>query len=155
MKIWVDADACPGPIREILFRVATRTRIQITLVANQRIQVPKSPYIKMLQVEQGFDKADQEIVRRTSPGDLIITSDIPLAAEAIEAGGEVLSSRGERYTKDNIAARLSMRDFMESLRASGEQTGGPSAFSQTDRKAFADQLDRLIARARRISASAD
>ena len=149
MKIWVDADACPGPIREILFRVATRTNISITLVANQRINVPSSPQIRMLQVEQGFDKADQEIVQRVQAGDLVITSDIPLASEVLDANAEVLTPRGERYTKDNIAARLSMRDFMESLRASGEHTGGPSAFSQADRKAFADQLDRLIARARR------
>lgn len=151
MQIWVDADACPGPIREILYRVATRVQMPVILVANQRINTPKSPHIRMLQVEQGFDKADQEIVKRLSAGDLVVTSDIPLAAEAIDAGGEVLSPRGERYTRDNIAARLSMRDFMESLRASGEQTGGPSAFSQADRKVFADQLDRLIASAGKSS----
>ncbi len=151
MKIWVDADACPAAVREILFRVALRTQVAVTLVANQRINVPKSHHIKMLQVEQGFDRADQEIVNRVTSGDIVITSDIPLAAEVIKAGGEVLSPRGERFTRDNIAARLSMRDLMESLRASGEQTGGPAAFSQSDRKAFADQLDRLITRIKRSS----
>ena len=150
MKIWVDADACPGPIRDILFRVALRVDIPVTLVANQRITTPRSPLIRMLQVEQGFDRADQEIVNRAAAGDLVITSDIPLAAEAIKTGAEVLSPRGERYTPDNIAARLSMRDFMESLRASGEQTGGPSAFSQADRKAFADQRDAAHQAARRL-----
>lgn len=153
MKIWVDADACPGPVREILYRVALRTQIEIVLIANQRIPTPKSHHIKMLQVESGFDKADQEIVRRLQPGDIVITSDIPLADEVIKAGGEALSPRGERFTKDNISARLSMRDLMESLRASGEHTGGPSAFSQGDRKAFADQLDRMIARVNRSSST--
>lgn len=153
MKIWVDADACPGPVREILYRVALRTQIEIVLIANQRIPTPKSHHIKMLQVESGFDKADQEIVRRLQPGDIVITSDIPLADEVIKAGGEALSPRGERFTKDNISARLSMRDLMDSLRASGEHTGGPSAFSQGDRKAFADQLDRMIARVNRSSST--
>ena len=153
MKIWVDADACPGPVREILFRVSLRTQVPVTLIANQHIAVPKSHHIKMLQVEQGFDRADQEIVKRVNPGDIVITSDIPLAADAIEGGAEVLSPRGERFTRDNIAARLSMRDLMESLRASGEHTGGPSAYSQADRKAFADQLDRLITRAKRLASS--
>ena len=146
MKIWVDADACPGPVREILYRVALRTQIEVALIANQRIQTPKSHHIKMLQVESGFDKADQEIVRRLQPGDIVITSDIPLADEVIKAGGEALSPRGERFTKDNISARLSMRDLMESLRSSGEHTGGPAAYNQSDRKAFADQLDRIIAK---------
>ncbi len=155
MKIWVDADACPGVVREILYRVALRTQIEIILVANQRIPTPKSSRIKMLQVESGFDKADQEIVRRLQPGDIVITSDIPLADEVIKAGGEALSPRGEHFTKDNISARLSMRDLLESLRASGEQTGGPSAYNQADRKAFADQLDRMIVKAANLSKGAD
>ncbi len=149
MKIWVDADACPVVIRDILYRLASRRQIPVTLVANQSIQIPRSPHLRMLQVEPGFDQADQEIVRRVQPGDIVITSDIPLAADAIKGGAEVLSPRGERFTPDNIASRLSMRDFMETLRASGEQTGGPSAFSQADRKAFADLLDRLVAKAAR------
>ncbi len=144
MKIWVDADACPVAIKEILFRAATRTGTKLTLIANQRVSVPRSPHIKMLQVSAGFDIADKEIVKRMASGDLVITSDIPLAAEAIDKGGDVLSPRGERYTKDNIGARLNMRDFLESMRASGVETGGPSALNQTDRKAFADQLDKLL-----------
>ncbi len=147
MNIWVDADACPVVIREILFRAATRTGLALTLVANQQIKVPNSPHIRMLQVPSGFDIADNEIVKRVSAGDLVITSDIPLAAEVIEKDGLVLSPRGERYTKDNIGPRLNMRDFLESMRSSGVHTGGPPALSQTDRKAFADKLDRLLAKA--------
>ena len=147
MKIWVDADACPVAIKEILFRASARTRVALTLVANQQIPVPRSPQIRMLQVSSGYDAADREIVNRVEPGDLVVTSDIPLAAEAIEKGGEVLSPRGERLTRDNIGARLNMRDFLESMRSSGVETGGPSALSQGDRKAFADELDRLLSRA--------
>ena len=146
MKIWVDADACPVVIREILYRAAERTGLQLTLVANQRIQVPKSRHIRAIQVEAGFDVADNEIVKRLAAGDLVITSDIPLAAEAIEKGGQALSPRGEFYTANNIRARLNMRDFMESLRSSGVDTGGPPALNQADRKAFADHLDRLLVR---------
>jgi len=146
MKIWVDADACPVVIKEILFRASARTGIELTLIANQRVYVPKSPYIKMVQVASGFDIADKEIVRRVEPGDLVITGDIPLAAEVIDKDGFVLSPRGERLTKDNIGARLNMRDFLESMRSSGVDTGGPSALSQSDRKAFADQLDYLLSR---------
>ncbi len=146
MKIWVDADACPVVIKDILFRAAERTRVQLTLVANQSIRVPPAPNIKMLQVASGFDVADNEIVRLSAAGDLVITSDIPLAAEVIEKGGYALSPRGEMYTTDNIKARLTMRDFMDSLRSSGIDTGGPPALNQGDRQAFANHLDRFLAK---------
>lgn len=148
MKIWVDADACPVAVKEVLFRAAKRTEVLVTLVANQPIRVPQSPYIKMLQVSHGFDEADNEIVRRVEAHDLVITSDIPLAAEVIEKNGHVLTSRGERLTKNNIGPRLNMRDFLENMRASGEHTGGPSALNKTDIKAFADKLDRFLAKAK-------
>ena len=144
MKIWVDADACPVVIREILFRASARTGVELTLIANQQIPVPRSPNIKMIQVASGFDIADEEIVERMGPGDLVVTSDIPLAADALDKRGFVLSPRGERLTQENIGARLNMRDFMESMRASGVATGGPAALSQKDRKAFADELDKLL-----------
>ena len=146
MKIWVDADACPVVIKDILFRAAERTGIQLTLVANQTLSIPPSRYIKFIRVDSGFDVTDNEIVKRLSAGDLVITSDIPLAAEAIEKGGHVLSPSGELYSTDNIRARLSMRDFMESLRACGVDTGGPSALSQNDRKSFANHLDKLLSK---------
>jgi len=146
MKIWVDADACPVVIKEILYRAAVRTGIHITLIANQPLRVPPSPYIHFFQVSSGFDVADNEIVNRASDGDLVITSDIHLAAEVIEKGAYALSPRGESYTADNIRARLNMRDFMETLRSSGVDTGGPPALSQSDRKSFADHLDKLISR---------
>ena len=144
MKIWVDADACPVVIKEILFRAAERMKIEVTLVANQSVQVPKSRYINFIQVGQGFDVADNEIVKRLNSGDLVITSDIPLAADVIDKGGVALSPRGEMYTTDNIRARLNMRDFMESLRSSGVDTGGPATMNQNDRKLFANHLDRLL-----------
>lgn len=147
MKIWIDADACPGAIKDILFRASARTGVELTLIANHQVQIPRSPLIRMIQVAAGFDEADREIIRRVADGDLVISSDIPLAAEAIEQGARVLSPRGELLTKDNIGARLNMRDFLESMRSSGIETGGPSALSQADRKAFADQLDRLLVRA--------
>jgi len=146
MKIWVDADACPVVIKEILFRAAERTGIQLTLVANQPVRIPPSRHIRLLQVTAGFDVADDEIVRRVEGGDLVITSDIPLAAEVIEKGGYALTPRGELYTTENIRDRLNMRDFMDTLRASGIDTGGPPALSQGDRKSFADQLDKFITR---------
>lgn len=146
MKIWVDADACPSVIRETLFRAASRTGVLVTFVANQPVRVPSSPVIRTLQVAQGFDVADAEIVRRMSAGDLVITSDIPLAAEVIEKEGQALSPRGELHTKENIRARLNMRDFLDTLRASGIDTGGPPPLSQTERKAFAGHLDRLLAK---------
>lgn len=144
MKIWVDADACPVVIKEILFRAAQRTCVQLTLVANQSIRIPSSRWIKFLQVASGFDVADNEIVKRLSAGDLVITGDIPLAAEVIEKGGFALNPRGELYTEDNIRVRLNMRDFMDTLRASGIDTGGPPALSQSDRKTFANHLDTLL-----------
>ena len=144
MKIWVDADACPVVIKEILFRAAERTRVETILVANQSVRTPPSKVISSLQVASGFDVADDEIVRRVESGDLVITSDIPLAAEIIEKGARGLSPRGELYSPANIKARLNMRDFLDTMRSSGVHTGGPAALSQTDRKAFADQLDRLL-----------
>ncbi|HSO99926.1 MAG TPA: YaiI/YqxD family protein [Thioalkalivibrio sp.] len=144
MKIWVDADACPVVIKDILFRAAERTGVPLTLVANQPVRVPPSRHIRMIQVSSGFDVADNEIVKRVEAGDLVITSDIPLAAEVIEKGAHALSPRGEMHTRDNIGARLNMRDFMETLRASGIQSGGPAALSQKDRQAFANQLDVLL-----------
>ena len=144
MKIWIDADACPVAIKEILFRAAERTRRQLILIANHPVYIPPSPFIRMQQVESGFDVTDNEIVKRLENGDLVITSDIPLAAEVIKKDGFVLTPRGERYTRENIGARLSMRDFMEALRNSGVDTGGQSALSQNDRKYFANQLDKLL-----------
>lgn len=131
-------------IKDVLFRAAQRTEIQLTLVANQSVNIPLSRFIKFIQVAQGFDVADNEIVKRLSAGDLVITSDIPLAADVIEKDGVALSPRGELYTADNIKERLNMRDFMESLRSSGVDTGGPSALNQRDRKSFASQLDKLL-----------
>ncbi len=146
MKIWVDADACPVVIKDILFRAAERTGVLLTIVANKPVRIPPSRRIKMLQVTSGFDVADNEIVKRLSVGDLVITSDIPLAAEVIEKGGYALNPRGELYSADNIRARLNMRDFMDTLRASGIDTGGPPALSQSDRKSFANHLDKLLAK---------
>ena len=146
MKIWVDADACPVVIKDILFRAAERTGLELTLVANRSVRTPPSPYIKMLQVTAGFDVADNEIVQRLGVGDLVITGDIPLAAEVIEKGGSALSPRGELYSADSIKSRLGMRDFLDNLRASGIDTGGPPALSQSDRNAFANQLDKLLAK---------
>ena len=146
MQIWVDADACPVVIREILYRAAKRKQIMVTFVANQNIPLPSSPYLTMLQVEQGFDIADDEIAKRANAGDIVITSDIPLAAEVLEKEAFVLTSRGERYTKNNIKARLNMRDFMETMRSSGVQTGGPPPLNQRDRQMFANGLDQLLAK---------
>lgn len=145
MNIWVDADACPGVIKEILFRAAQRTGMPLTLVANHALRVPASRNIRTLQVPAGLDVADNEIVRRLAAGDLVITADIPLAAEVIEKGALALNPRGELYTTENVRARLNMRDFMDTLRGSGVDTGGPPAISQGDRKAFAGHLDRLLA----------
>ena len=146
MKIWVDADACPVVIKEILFRAAERTGVQLTLVANQPVRIPPSRHIKFIQVTAGFDVADDEIVKRLDTGDLVITADIPLAAEAIEKGASALDPRGELYSIDNIRARLNMRDFMDTLRSSGIDTGGPPALGQADRQSFANQLDRILTR---------
>ena len=145
MKIWVDADACPVVIKEILYRAAVRTGVQLTLVANQPLHTPSSANIKTLQVPHGFDVADDEIVKRLSTGDLVITSDIPLAAEVIAKGGHALSPRGELHTTENIGARLNMRDFLDTMRSSGvEMGGGPAAFSQRDKQEFANNLDRFL-----------
>ena len=145
-QIWVDADACPKVIKEILFRAANRVGIALTLVANQPLQIPKSRHITSIQVDSGFDVADQHIVQQAVAGDLVITADIPLADEVISKGCLALNPRGELYTRDNIRQRLNMRDFMDTMRASGIDTGGPPAFSQADRQAFANQLDRYLAR---------
>lgn len=144
MTIWVDADACPKVIKEILFRAADRTAVQVTLVANRLLYTPPSPYISAIQVADGFDVADSEIVKRLEAGDLVITADIPLAAEVIAKGGHALDPRGEMHSSDTIQARLMMRDFMETLRASGVETGGPSALSQRDRQLFAKHLDYYL-----------
>jgi hypothetical protein len=146
LKIWVDADACPVVIKEILFKAAERTGIQVTLVANQPVRVPPSRFISFIQVASGFDVADNEIVERVAAGDLVITGDIPLAADVIEKDGHALNPRGEMYTAENIKARLNIRDFMDTLRGSGIDTGGPPALSQGDRKVFADNLDRFLAK---------
>ena len=149
MHIWVDADACPRPIKDILYRAAERAGVSLTLVANHALEVPRSPYIRAVQVAGGFDVADDHIAQRVGEGDLVITADIPLAAEVVPRGAVVLSPRGERYTEANIRQRLNMRDFMEGLRETGVNTGGPAALSQGDRQAFANQLDRFLARASR------
>ncbi|RSE99806.1 YaiI/YqxD family protein [Achromobacter aegrifaciens] len=149
MHIWVDADACPAVIKDILFRAAQRWQLPLTLVANQMLYTPPSPLIRAVQVPRGFDVADAHIAERASEGDLVITGDIPLAAQVLEKGAMALNPRGERYTPDTIRERLALRDMMEELRASGVDTGGPAAFSQADRKAFANQLDTLLARTAR------
>jgi hypothetical protein len=148
MQIWVDADACPNVVKDILFRAATRARVLLTLVANQLLRTPPSPYIKAIQVPSGFDVADSKIVQQLQAGDLVITADIPLAALVIEKGGHALNPRGEFYTTENIRERLTMRNFMDELRNTGVNTGGPAVLSLSDRQAFANQLDRFLTRAR-------
>jgi len=142
MPIWVDADACPKVIKEVLYRAAEREQMMVTLVANQSLSVPPSRFLRTLRVAAGFDVADNEIVQRAQAGDLVITADIPLAAEVMEKGAVALNPRGERYSEATIRERLTMRDFMDTLRASGVQTGGPAALSQRDRQAFANELDK-------------
>ena len=144
MKIWVDADACPVVIKDILFKAANRAKIMTTLIANHYIEIPPSPFIKFVQVQNGFDIADDEIVKRVQESDLVITSDIPLADEVITKLAQALSPRGELYSKENIKSRLNIRDFMDTMRASGIHAGGPSALSQKDRQNFANHLDRII-----------
>ncbi|CCQ10507.1 Protein YaiI [Pseudoalteromonas luteoviolacea B = ATCC 29581] len=146
MNIWVDADACPAVVKEIICRAAERKKIVATFVANQNIKVPPSMFIKTLRVAAGFDVADNEIVAKAQEQDLTITSDIPLAAELIAKKVRVINFRGEQYTENTIRERLNMRDFFDTLRSSGIQTKGPAAFSQKDRKAFADELDKLLAK---------
>ncbi len=145
MTIWVDADATPVAIKEIIFRAAERTHTNTTLVANSYLRVPPSKFINFMQVQKGFDVADNEIVRRVVAEDLVITADIPLAAEVVELGAAALNPRGERYTSENVRQRLNMRDFMDTMRSSGIQTGGPPPLSKTDRQNFANELDRYLA----------
>jgi uncharacterized protein YaiI (UPF0178 family) len=146
MQIWVDADACPNVIKDVLFRAAERLEIPLTLVANKLLRTPPSRFIKAIQVPAGFDAADHEIVRLVQAGDLVITGDIPLAADVLEKEAAALNPRGEFYTKDNIRQFLAMRSFMDELRSSGVETGGPAAFGQTDTRNFANQLDRFLAK---------
>jgi uncharacterized protein YaiI (UPF0178 family) len=148
MRIWVDADACPGPMKEILFRAAERRCLPLVLVANQAVRVPPSQYVAAVQVPKGFDVADNHIVQSLEPGDLVITADIPLAAEALAKGAHAINPRGERYSNDTIRERLVMRDFMEIMRGTGQVTGGPSPLSQADRQAFANALDRFLTQLR-------
>lgn len=146
MHIWVDADACPAVIKDILFRAAERRELQMTLVANKALHTPPSRFIRMVQVPRGFDVADNEITGRIEAGDLVITADIPLAAESIARGAHALNPRGEFYTPDNIRERLALRDYLTQMRDSGMRTGGPAPLDNTDRKRFADQLDRFLTR---------
>ena len=146
MRIWVDADACPVVIKEILYRAAVRARIPLTLVANRMLRVPSSPWIKAWQVPGGFDVADQRIAQEAQAGDLVVTADIPLAAQVIARGATVIDPRGELLSDANIRERLAMRNFMDDLRSSGVETGGPAALSNSDRQAFANQVDRLLAK---------
>lgn len=146
MKIWVDADACPVAIKEILFKASQRTSVPLTLVANHYLKTPPTPWITSMVVESGFDVADDEIVKRVEAGDLVVTSDIPLADEVIAKEAQALSPRGELHTKENIKSRLNIRDFMDTMRASGVQSGGPPPLSQQDKQAFANHLDRILAR---------
>lgn len=152
MHIWVDADACPAVIKDILYRAAQRWQVPLTLVANQALYTPPSPLIRAVQVPRGFDVADAHIAERVQEGHLVITGDIPLAAQVLEKGAMALNPRGERYSPETIRERLALRDMMEELRASGVDTGGPATFSQADRKAFANQLDTLLARVARQQA---
>ncbi|MGD1940450.1 MAG: YaiI/YqxD family protein [Leptolyngbyaceae cyanobacterium] len=144
MQIWVDADACPKVIKEIIFRAARRVEVRTTLVANQALTIPASPYIDSVQVKAGLDVADGYIVQHLAPKDLVVTADIPLAAEAIAKGAYALNPRGEFYDEVNIRQRLSMRNFLDELRSGGVETGGPPPFNQRDREAFANQLDRFL-----------
>ncbi len=148
MKIWVDADACPVTVKEILYRAAERTQVPLTLVANQPLKVPRSPHISSKRVEGGFDVADDYIAEQVEAGDLVITADIPLAAEVLKKGGAALNPRGERFNEQTINQKLGMRDFMDTLRASGIQSGGPPPLNQTDRRNFANELDRWLAKAK-------
>ena len=149
MQIWVDADACPQVIKEILFRAAERAQVSTTLVANTLLRVPSSPFIKSVRVAKGFDVADHQIVAQIGPGDLVITADIPLAAEVIARGADALDPRGELYSEDNVRERLAIRNLMQELRSTGDILGGPAPFSQSDRQRFANHLDRLLTRSGR------
>jgi len=146
MQIWVDADACPGVIKDILYRAAERAELNLILVANKALHTPRSPFIRVVQVARGFDVADNHIANAVARGDLVITADIPLAAAVVEKDAFALNPRGEFYSRENVRELLDMRNFMDTLRSSGVETGGPGAFSQSDRQAFANQLDRFLAR---------
>ena len=146
MQIWVDADACPKVIKEILYRAAERVKCSLILVANNSLSTPKSPYISSVRVASGFDVADSYIVQQVSAGDLVITADIPLAAEVMEKGAEVLNPRGEVYSPNTIKQKLTMRDFMDEMRGTGVMTGGPPPLSQTERREFANALDRFLSK---------
>ncbi len=146
MKIWVDADACPVAVKQILFRCAGRRNVSVTLVANQVLRIPESPHISFIKVSAGFDVADNEIIRQMKSGDLVITADIPLASEVVQEGGVALNPRGKLYTRENIKSILAMRNFMDSLRTGGVDTGGPASFGKKDLQAFANHLDRWITR---------
>lgn len=145
-SLWVDADACPRVAREIIVRAAERTQTPTWFVANHQVPLPPSPWVKPLAVASGFDAADDEIVRRLVPGDLLVTADLPLAQEAIDKGAAVMTNRGEALDRSNIRARVQMRDFMETMRSSGEHTGGPKGYSDVDRREFANALDRWLAK---------
>lgn len=149
MRIWVDADACPGVIKDILYRAAERAQVHLTLVANTALHTPRSPWIQLIQVARGFDVADAHIVNAVEPGDLVVTADIPLAAAVVEKDASALNPRGELYSGENVRELLDLRNFMQTLRSTGVDTGGPGVFSQSDRQAFANQLDRFLARQRR------
>ena len=149
MQIWVDADACPQVIKDILFRAAERAQVVTTLVSNMALRrTPSSPYIRTIHVAKGFDGADQRIVQDMQPGDLVITADLPLAAEVVTRGGYALDPRGDLYSEDNVRERLAMRNLMQDLRSGGELLGGPAPFRQSDRQLFANQLDRFLTRRR-------
>jgi uncharacterized protein YaiI (UPF0178 family) len=151
MHIWVDADACPAVVKDILYRAAERTQTPLTLVANQFLRPPPSPWLRAVQVPRGIDVADSHIVRALAPGDLVVTADIPLAADVIAKGGHALNPRGEFYTTETIAERLALRNYLDELRGTGVRTGGPATLDHADRKRFADQLDRFLARSRKGS----
>lgn len=146
VRIWVDADACPGAVKDILIRAAERVGVELTMVANKPLRVPRSRYVRTLQVPAGFDVADERIVKEVEEGDLVVTADIPLAADVVAKGALALNPRGELYTSENVKERLAMRDLSEELRSVGRVTGGPSSLSAKDRQAFANQLDRILAR---------
>ncbi len=150
MQIWVDADACPAVIRDILFRAAERTGVRVTLVANKPTRLPIAANLRFVQVPKGFDAADKRIVELMEQGDLVVTADVPLAAAAIEKGGTALNPRGELYTQENVRERLSVRNFLDELRSGGVNTGGPPALSQRERQAFANQLDTWLAKRAKI-----
>ena len=144
MQIWVDADACPGEVKELLFRAAKRTKTKVTLVANRAMRTPRSEFVDSLLVPAGMNVADRRIVERVQPGDLVITADIPLAAQVVAKGGQALDPRGELYTEANVGERLAVRNLLDELRGGGQITGGPANFTAKDRQAFANQLDRWL-----------